>query len=67
LPCSLTVNHALIGRNKRQALAAVLAFCGVDGQRLTLMTEQMYQLVMASPTANWSCEITAVVRNGGLA
>ncbi|MDT5036007.1 MAG: death on curing protein [Micromonosporaceae bacterium] len=46
LPCSLTVNHALIGGNKRQALAAVLAFCGVNGQRLTLMNAQVYQLVM---------------------
>jgi death on curing protein len=44
---SLARNHALIDGNKRLALAAVIAFSGVNGRRLILTNDQAYQLVMA--------------------
>jgi death on curing protein len=65
---SLTMNHALIDGNKRLALAAVLAFCGVNGHRLTLTNEEAYQLVMAVANGDLELpEIIAVLRSGGLA
>ena len=33
---SIARNHALIDGNKRLALAAVIAFCGLNGRHLTL-------------------------------
>ena len=44
---SLARNHALVDGNKRLALAAVIAFYGVNGRRLTLTNDQAYDLVMA--------------------
>jgi hypothetical protein len=38
-------NHALIDGNKRLALAAVIAFCGLNGRRLT--NDEAYDLVMS--------------------
>jgi death-on-curing protein len=43
---SLARNHALIDGNKRLALAAVIAFSGLNGRRLTLTNDAAYQLVM---------------------
>jgi death-on-curing protein len=43
---SLARNHALIDDNKRLALAAVIAFYGVNGRRLTLTNDEAYQLTM---------------------
>jgi death-on-curing protein len=43
---SIARNHALVDGNKRLALAAAIAFYGVNGWRLTLTNEQAYQLVM---------------------
>ena len=43
---SLARSHALIGGNKRLALAATIAFCGLNGCRLTLTNDQAYDLVM---------------------
>ena len=43
---SLARNHALIDGNKRLALAAVIAFYGVNGRRLTLTNDEAYQLTM---------------------
>ena len=43
---SLARNHALIDGDKRLALAAVIAFCGLNGRRLTLTNEQACELVM---------------------
>ena len=40
-------NHALVDGNKRLALAATLAFLGVNGQRLPLDNDGAYDLVMA--------------------
>lgn len=43
---SLARNHALVDGNKRLALAAVIAFYGVNGRRLTLTNDAAYELVM---------------------
>ena len=43
---SLARNQALIDGNKRLALAAVIAFYGVNGRRLTLTNDAAYQLAM---------------------
>jgi death-on-curing protein len=44
---SLARNHALIDGNKRLALAATLAFYGMNGLRLTLTNDEAYDLVIA--------------------
>jgi death-on-curing protein len=43
---SLARNHALVDGNKRVALAATIAFLGLNGRRLTLSNEGAYTLVM---------------------
>jgi death-on-curing protein len=43
---SLARNDALVDGNKRLALAAVIAFYGVNGRRLTLTNDQAYDLVI---------------------
>jgi len=43
---SLARNHALIDGNKRLALAAVIAFYGINGLRLTLTNDEAYRLVV---------------------
>jgi death-on-curing protein len=43
---SIARNHALIDGNKRLALAAVIAFYGLNGRRLTLTNNEAYDLVM---------------------
>lgn len=44
---SIARNHALIDGNKRLALAAVIAFYGLNGKRLTLSNDETYELVMS--------------------
>jgi death on curing protein len=44
---SIARNHALIDGSKRLALAAVIAFYGLNGRRLTLTNDQAYDLVMS--------------------
>jgi death-on-curing protein len=44
---SIARNHALIDGDKRLALAAVLAFYGLNGRRLTLTNDEAYDLVMS--------------------
>jgi death-on-curing protein len=44
---SLARNHALVDGNKRLALAATIAFDGLNGLRLTLSNDEAYELVMA--------------------
>ena len=44
---SLVRNHALVDGNKRLALAAVIAFYGVNGHRLTLTNDEAYDLIIA--------------------
>jgi death-on-curing protein len=43
---SLARSHALVDGNKRLALAAIIAFYGVNGRRLTLTNDQAYDLVI---------------------
>jgi len=44
---SLARNHALVDGNKRLALAATIAFYGVNGRRLTLTNDGAYELIMS--------------------
>lgn len=44
---SIARNHALIDGNKRLALAAAIAFYGLNGRRLTLTNDDAYDLVMS--------------------
>ena len=43
---SIARNHALIDGNKRLSLAAVIAFYGLNGRRLTLTNDAAYDLVI---------------------
>ena len=47
---SLARNHALVDGNMRIALAATIAFLGMNGIRLTLSNDQAYDLVMSVAT-----------------
>ena len=40
---SLARNHALVDGNERLALAAAIAFYGMNGMRLTLSNDQAYE------------------------
>ena len=44
---SVARNHALVDGNKRLALAATIAFLGMNGWRLSLTNDEAYDLVMA--------------------
>ena len=44
---SVARNHALVDDNKRLALAAVIAFYGLNGRRLTMSNDQAYDLVIS--------------------
>ncbi len=44
---SLARNHALIDGNKRLALAATIAFLGINGQQLTFSNDDAYDFVIA--------------------
>ena len=43
---SVARNHALVDGNRRLALAALIAFNGLNGRRLTLTNDEAYDLVM---------------------
>jgi death-on-curing protein len=43
---SLATNHGLVDGNKRLALAATIAFYGMNGTRLTLTNDDAYALIM---------------------
>ena len=49
---SLARNHALVGGNERLALAAVIAFYGINGRRLTLTNDDAYDLVVDVATGH---------------
>lgn len=61
---SLARHHALIDGNKRLGLAAVIAFYGLNGRRLTLTNEEAYHLVMkvAAGQLDTVDEITATLQ-----
>ena len=44
---SLARSQALLDGNKRLALAATIAFYGMNGHRLTLTNDEAYQLIMS--------------------
>jgi death on curing protein len=45
---SLARNRGLVDGNKRLALAATIAFYGVNGRRLALSNDEAYELVVAA-------------------
>ena len=63
---SLARNHALVDGNKRLALAATIAFYGMNGMRLTLSNDQAYELVInvATGTLNDVPRIACVLEAG---
>ncbi len=44
---SIARNHPLVDGNKRLALAATIAFYGLNGLRLTMSNDEAYELIMA--------------------
>ena len=56
---SLVPNHALIDGNKRLALAATIAFLGLNGRRLTWSNDQAYQLIIEVATGKLD-EVTSI-------
>ena len=62
---SIARNHALIDGNNRMALAAVIAFYGLNGRRLTLTNDEAYDLVMsvAAGQLDEVDAIAAILRN----
>jgi death-on-curing protein len=47
---SLARNHALVDGNKRLALAATIAFLGMNGLRLTFGNDEAYDLIISVAT-----------------
>ncbi len=62
---SLARNHALIDGNERLALAALIAFYGLNVRRLTLTNDAAYELVMniASGQLDTAEDIAAILRD----
>ncbi|MCU1659557.1 MAG: Death-on-curing protein [Pseudonocardiales bacterium] len=44
---SVARNHALVDGDKRLALAATIAFLGVNGRRLTMSNDEAYDFIIA--------------------
>jgi death-on-curing protein len=63
---SVARNHALADGNERLALAATIAFYGLNGMRLTLTNEEAYELVIdvASAMVNDVAAIAFVLEAG---
>lgn len=63
---SLARDHALVDGNKRLALAAAIAFYGMNGMRLTLTNDQAYDLIIeiASGAVGDVSEIASVLQRG---
>jgi death on curing protein len=63
---SLARNHPLVDGNKRLALAATIAFYGMNGMRLTLTNDEAYDLVIdvASERLNDVPAIASVLTRG---
>ena len=61
---SLARNHALIDGDKQLGLAAVIAFCGLNGRRLTLTNDHAYDLVIKAAAGELDQieEISAIPR-----
>jgi death-on-curing protein len=63
---SIARNHALIDGNKRLALAAVIAFYGLNGCRLTLTNDAAYDLIISIASGHLDTvdDIAAILRPG---
>jgi death-on-curing protein len=63
-PSSIARNHALFDGDKRLALAALIAFYGLNGRRLMLTNDAAYELVMsiASGQLDTVEEIAAILQ-----
>jgi len=63
---SLARNHALVDGNKRLALAATLAFYGINGMRLTLTNDEAYELTINVATGKLDAvsEVAGVLEHG---
>jgi death-on-curing protein len=63
---SLARTQPLVDGNKRLALAATIAFYGINGLRLTLSNDEAYELVMAVATGQLDDvePIAALLRSG---
>ena len=63
---SIANNHALVDGDKRLALAATIAYLGVNGRRLTLTNEEAYDLVMTVVSGGLTevAEIAEQLRRG---
>ena len=63
---SIANNHALVDGNKRLALAALMAFLGLNGRRLTLTEEAAYDLIysIASGALDGVDEIALILDQG---
>jgi death-on-curing protein len=65
---SLARNHALIDGGKGLALAAVISFCGLNGRRLTLTSDQAYDLVMNVAAGELDqVEVISAILHGAIA
>jgi death-on-curing protein len=62
---SLARTQALVDGNKRLALAATLAFLGLNGVRLTLSEDEAYDLVIAVATGELDDVATVAARLRG--
>lgn len=58
---SLARNHPLVDGNKRLALAATIAFLGLNGRRLALTNDEAYDLVVAVAAGTLD-DIAAIAR-----
>ena len=63
---SIARNHALVDGNKRLALAALMAFLGLSGRRLTLSQDAAYDLIygIASGDLEGVDEIAKILDQG---
>jgi death-on-curing protein len=63
---SLAQNHALVDGNKRLALAAILAFYGMNGLRMTLSNDEAYDFTIdvAAGRLNDIPQIAATLQRG---
>jgi death-on-curing protein len=63
---SIANNHGLVDGNKRLALAALMAFLGLNGRRLTLTEDAAYDLIygIASGVLDGVEEIALILDQG---
>ncbi len=65
---SLARNHALVDGNKRLALAATVAFLGMNGRRLTLSNDEAHDFVISVATGELGdvVQIAAVLSSNSI-